>query len=141
MPQVKGDVSALGDRVNHVEFKMGEFAGAYNKFADANNDADEELRTLKLKLADLEDQSCRNNITFCGVSETVRASDLQRYVQQMRSTLLPDPPDREVVVDRAHRLQKHLFLPDNIPRDVIAKIHFYYLKGKLMQFARKIPLC
>lgn len=81
------------------------------------NEAYEELQAIKLKLAVLKDQSLLNNIKFCGVSGTVPASDLRRYVQQMISTLLPE---REVIVYRAHRLPKPLHLPDTIPRDVIA---------------------
>lgn len=39
-------------------------------------------------------------------------------------TLLPSIPKREIVVGRAHRLPKPSHLPDNVLRDVIAKIHF-----------------
>lgn len=37
-------------------------------------------------------------------------------------------PKREITVDRAHRLAKLPFLPDNVPCDAIAKIHFYNVK-------------
>lgn len=46
---------------------------------------------------------------------------------------------REIVVDRAHRLPKPLFLPEKVPRDVIARVHFYHVKEALMQRARKEP--
>lgn len=97
---------------------------------------EEEIDTLKAKLADLEDWARRNNVKFRGVSEMVLLADLHRYIQQLISTLLPDIPHREVIVNRAHRLPKPNHLPDNVPCDIFARIHFYHIKDELMQSAR-----
>lgn len=62
-----------------------------------------DLNAIKSKLADLEDRLRRNNVKFRGVAETVLPNDLRRYLQKMTMTLLPDTPEHEVVIDRAHR--------------------------------------
>lgn len=57
------------------------------------NEKEEEIYSIKAKLMDLEDWSCRNNVKFRGVSETVLSVDLRPYIQQMITTLFPDTPD------------------------------------------------
>lgn len=42
-------------------------------------------------------------------------------------------------VDRAHRLPKPSHIPEKLPRDVRARIHFYGVK-ELMQYTRHSPL-
>lgn len=46
----------MGERMEHVEQKMGEFASSHNF-----------LLWLKAKIADFEDRSHRNNVKICGV--------------------------------------------------------------------------
>lgn len=96
-----------------------------------------DLNAIKSKLADLEDRLRRNNVKFRGVAETVLPNDLRRYLQKMTMTLLPDTPEHEVVIDRAHRLPKPAHLSEHVPRDVIARFHFFQVKDNLMQFARR----
>lgn len=59
----------------------------------------------------------------------------------MMSDLFPKIPHQELTIDRAHRLPKPLHIPEKLPRDVIARIHFYHIKDLLMQSARQhVPL-
>lgn len=51
--------------------------------------------------------------------------------------MLPEAPGTEIIVDRAHRLPKPKFLPDQVPRDVIDRVHFFHIKDDLMRFSRK----
>lgn len=51
--------------------------------------------------------------------------------------LIPAIPQQELVIDRAHRLPKPPYIPEKLPRDVIAKIHFFHVKGQLMHFAKQ----
>lgn len=64
MNQSKKEIDDLGDRVEHVENKMCDFTEAHNKLVDAHFDVENEIKNLKLKVADLEDKSRRNNIKF-----------------------------------------------------------------------------
>lgn len=45
---------------------------------------------------------------------------------------------KEFVFDRAHRLAKPATLPDTIPRDIIARIHYFHIKEWAVAAARKI---
>lgn len=38
MARINADVSSVGDRVDHIEQKMGEFAVAHNELVDAHNE-------------------------------------------------------------------------------------------------------
>ena len=135
--QLKRDVSAIGDRISHVEDRMGDFTIAHNELVDAHNDTEGEIQAMRDKLADLEDRSRRNNIKLRGVEESVSPSELRHYVQEFIAAILPEVPSSEVIVDRAHRLPKPKFLPEKVPRDVIARVHFFHIKDDLMRFSRK----
>lgn len=56
---LKSKITAIGDRVSHVEDKMGEFASAHNELVDTHNETEEDMQAIKSKLADLEDRSHR----------------------------------------------------------------------------------
>lgn len=101
---------------------------------DAHFDVEDELKAMRLKMADIEDRACRNNIKFRGVPESIKPAELTAYLQKLMTTALPD-----VIIDRAHSLPKLSFLSDKIPRDVIARIHFYHVKDQLMRYAKKHP--
>lgn len=137
MKQTKVEMEALGNRVDQVEFNMTDYAQAHNELIDAHDALLDEMRTMKIKMADLEDRSRRNNITFRGIAESVPAAELRSYLQKMIAELLPDVQGQDLTIDRVHRLPKPSFLPERIPRDVIAKIHFFHVKDRLMQFARQ----
>lgn len=112
-------------RVDHIEHKMGEFATTINDLVDANDNNADELDALKAKLADIEDRSRRNNFKIRGIPESVLQSDLRTYTAQLFQAILPDLTELDITMDRIHRLPKPSHLPDNIPRDVILRLHFY----------------
>lgn len=132
-------IDGLGERVAHVENKMGEFSEAHNSLVDAHNNLEEDMATLANKLADLEDRNRRNNVKFRGVPESVPPSELTSYIQHLIKSVLPAVTTHDLIIDRAHRLPKPKGLPEATPRDVIARIHFYHVKDELMQVARKLP--
>lgn len=46
---------------------------------------------------------------------------------------------KNFIIDRAHRLPKLATLPDFVPRDVIARIHFFsHIKDRALMTARKM---
>lgn len=61
--QIRADVDAVEERVNHVENKMGT--------PNVHNKSDDEIKVLNMKTADLVDHSRRNNVKFRGVGMTV----------------------------------------------------------------------
>lgn len=52
---------------------------------------------------------------FRGVAETILPADLHNHIQQLIATLLPEVPNREIIIDRVHRLPKPPFLPEKGP--------------------------
>lgn len=55
----------------------------------------------------------------------------------MRS-LIPELSNLKAAIDRAHRFLKPAFLPASTSRYVLAQIHFYYVKEKVMFSAKQI---
>lgn len=119
------ELTALGDRVNYVENKMGDFSEAHNELMDAHMDLANELKALCLKVTDLEDRSHRNNMKFRGISELVKPAELRTFLQQLMTKDMPSFTPADVIIDRAHRLHKPPHLPARVPRDVIARIQFF----------------
>lgn len=70
-------MTELGDRINFVENKMGDFTSAYSELVDAHFEVEDVLKSLRLKVADLKDRLHRNNITFRGIPEQIKQADLR----------------------------------------------------------------
>lgn len=79
----KTEVQDLGDSLDHVEDKMGEYVTSFNTLVDAHEAQKEDLTWIKNKLADLEDRSRCNNLTIRGIPEMVSVSQLPHYVQDL----------------------------------------------------------
>lgn len=137
MRSTQREINALGDRVDLTEHRMDDFTGAYNGLVDAHSDLEEELKMLKLKVADIEDRSRRNNVKLRGIPESVKPAELTEFIQQLMLKTLPDLSINDMIIDRAHRLVKPAHIPDNVPRDVIVRIHFYHIKDRLMRYSRQ----
>lgn len=131
------EVQTLGRRVNQVEHKMEEYTSSYNVMVEAHSAQGEDILWLKDKIADLEDRSRRNNLKMRGVPESVPPSQLLQFAQAFFSTLIPEATASDLLVDRIHRVPKPSFLPDDTPRDVLMRIHYYHIKDRILQVSRK----
>lgn len=124
--------------MDHIERKMGKFAGSHNTLTDAHNEQDDEMEKLKAKVADMEDRSRRNNVKLRGVPESVLNSQLNQYACDLIRAVLPSILIPEIIIDRIHCLPKPSYLPDDVPHDVIMRVHFYHVKDQLMyNFAKQ----
>lgn len=133
------DIDNLGERVDHVETKLAEFSEAHNGLVDTHNSLEDDFQALSAKVADIEDRNRRNYIKIRGIPESVPNSELPRYIQQAMATLLQSTSDRDLIIDRAHRLPKPKNVPASAPRDVIVRIHFFHIKEALTRLARDTP--
>lgn len=131
------EVQAIGHRVHQVENKMEEYTSAYNVMVEAHAAQGEDIAWLKDKMADLEDRSRRNNLKLRGIPEDVPPNQLLQYAQTLFSTMVPDASAHDLLVDRIHRVPKPSFLPAEIPRDVLLRMHFYHVKDRVLQASRK----
>lgn len=93
---------------------------------DIQDEHAEGLQNLSLKVADLEDCTRCNIITFRGVPETVNTSEIVPYLQQLICKLLSLRKYQDMLLDRAHRIQKLKHLPASIPKDTLACVHFFF---------------
>lgn len=92
---------------------------------------------IKAKLADIEDRSRRNNVKIRGIPESVQQQDLCKYVTQLFITVMPDMSALDLTGDRIHQLPKPTYLSDNIPMEVILRLHFYHAKERLIAVSRQ----
>lgn len=123
--------------ITQMDAKMGDLFSAHNDLVDGFADHEDELQIINLKLADLEDRSRRNNIKFRNIPESIQQSDLVQFLQSLMRALSPDLSARDMEIDRAHRLPKPSHLPASTPRDVLARIHFFTVKEKVMHAAKR----
>lgn len=135
---IKDSLHIHDTRLQYVETQMLAFQAAHNEVVDTVLDHQAETTWLKAKLEGLEDRSRRSNLKFQGIPETVTPQDLPRYLQQLMKTLLPTLSEMNLIVDRAYRLPKPSYLLTNIPRDTLARIHFYIVKEAVMTVSRKL---
>ncbi|CAH2300985.1 Hypothetical predicted protein [Pelobates cultripes] len=133
---LRKDVQELGDRTAHMENRMGEYAEAHNDMADHVQHLEQELSACQNKLMDLEDRSRRHNIRFRGIPEAIKQADIAAHLTDLFKTLAPDLPADVLLFDRAHRVMKPKFLPEEAPRDILACLHYYHAKEALMQASR-----
>lgn len=97
---------------------------------------DDEMEKFMAKVADIEDCLRRK---LRGVPESVQSAQLNQYACDLIRTVLPSIPASEIIIDRIHRLPKPSYLPANIPRDAIMRIHFYHVKDQLRSIFAKQP--
>ncbi|CAH2319323.1 sulfotransferase family cytosolic 2B member 1 [Pelobates cultripes] len=116
-----------------METRLDYLADAHNAITDRLQEMEDTITAQNVKLADLEDRSRRNNIRISGIPETVLAPDLQQYLQDLFQTLKPEIHPDQLIVDRVHRLGRPNHLPPTAARDVIARIHFFHSKERIMK--------
>lgn len=130
MRKISSDIHVIGDRFDHTERRMREFASTINDLVDAHDE--HEHLWMNAKLADLEDRSRRNNVKINGISEIGQQSELRKFATVLLITLLPELNPSELITDRICRLPRPSHLPEQVQRDVLLCIHFFYVKEQLM---------
>lgn len=75
--QIHDRVDCLKGRADVLEENMYKHAKAHNELLDAHDHHASEIHHIKLKLADLENRSRRNNIKFRGVPELVKTNEIK----------------------------------------------------------------
>ena len=138
MQKFSTDMQHMGDRVSYIEGKMEECTDTVNDLVDACMEQREDTDWIKMKLADLEDRSRRNNLKIRGVPESILPADLRTFASTLFSTLLPELSSIELTIDRIHRIPKPRHLADTVPRDVLLRIHFYQAKEQILHKARTL---
>lgn len=94
--------------------------------------------THKSKIDDLENRSRRNNIRITGLPEKVEGTHptafMEVFLKEMSGQeAFPTPPS----VDRAHKVSILRKKQDDPPRPLIAQIHHYQTKERILKLARE----
>lgn len=137
--EINNCIQEQEQRISYVEKKINTLNVAHNTMVDSYQEHSEEIPWLKQKIADLEDRSRRNNIKFRGVPESVSPQELGPYLLRFLKVLVPSVSDTELLIDRSHCIPKLPFLKGEVPRDVLAHIHFYRAKEEVLNAAKHLP--
>lgn len=137
--ELKTDIQSLISRTDHTEKKMSEFAKSHNTLIDSHSALEEEVSRLAAKVLDLEDRSRRNNIRIRGIPEAVSPQELRSFLTDLMALVLPTCTSLDLTIDRIHRIPKPKNIPPHLPRDTIARIHFFHIKDEFLKTLRKAP--
>jgi len=123
-------VTSLEDNANLVSDRFEEMEAKYTTLEDS-------FAKLKAKTIDLESRSWHNNIQIAGVPESPEGTQPTTVFSKLLleifwDEVLSSPPE----LDRANRALTAK-LPGGKPRLVIARIHNYRVKEKIIQEAKK----
>ncbi|CAH2221460.1 Hypothetical predicted protein [Pelobates cultripes] len=123
---IRKEMLEVGACVNALEVKADELCLA--------NDAMME-KICRMEV-DLEDRSRCNNIHVRGVPETIPSEELPNYLQQLFRAIQPslEPAD---LMDRAQRVPKPKNLAQDVPRDIVTRLHYYSSKEAILTAQRK----
>lgn len=88
------------------------------------------------KVLDLEDRSRRKNRRMRGIPETVTPDALNQFLINLMAIVLPQRSTQDLIIDCIHRTPEPRHLPQQIPRDTIARIHFYHIKEEFLKALR-----
>lgn len=78
-----------------------------------------------------------SNIRIRGLKEDVSVKELITTLQKIFQELIQDIEVKDLIIDRAHRVAGIRRLDLSKPRDVICKMHYAYIKDRIMLAARQ----
>ncbi|KAJ1118839.1 hypothetical protein NDU88_007026 [Pleurodeles waltl] len=92
--------------------------------------------SIRSKLIDLEDRSCRDNVHFCGFPETIEGADIHFFLQETLPKLTGLTFDPPLEFQRVHRLGPKRRDDTNLPCPIIRCLLRHVQTHHLLQAAR-----
>jgi len=134
---VQAAISDHGQRLTSLEDNANQISDRFEEVEAKYTALEDNFAKLKAKTIDLESRSRRNNIRIAGVPESVEGTQPTTFLSKLLlevfgDEVLSSPPE----FDRAH-IALTAKLPSGKPRLVIARIHNYRVKERIVQEARK----
>ena len=126
--ELKQSCNYLSQETSDLKKSQKEFSGYIENQFEDNKKA---VAEVKSKTIDLEDRSRRSNLVFYNVAESpngVNEDCEQKIVNVLASLHIFPPGEKEVWIDRAHRLGRKSPENGTRPRPIIVK--FTYFKQK-----------
>ncbi|XP_063819155.1 LOW QUALITY PROTEIN: uncharacterized protein LOC135057187 [Pseudophryne corroboree] len=136
---IKTDISSLASRASKMESRQDHFQKALN---DTGRDLDHiasELSELRTKNQDLENRERRSNIRIRNIPESVSMDNLEPYLHDLFSFLIPDLGAIQILLERAHRALRSKPRDGVPPRDVVLRFLKFKDKERVLNSTRGKP--
>lgn len=131
-------LACLGDRIKEVENATADYDRRLSLVEQKFAKVESENKALREKLIDLEARSRRQNIKIVGLPEKIENGRPTEFLTKFIPDLLGASNfSKPLEVDRAHRLGRQPSGEDARPRVMIARIHYFQTKEKILQLARQ----
>ncbi|CAH2274338.1 Hypothetical predicted protein [Pelobates cultripes] len=140
-------ISDIARDVHHMGQRVGELEDKNLRTIEAIKALETRQGAIELKyiimariIEELDNRSRRNNLRLRGLPETQEASeDLLAKLQALFNNILQRPTDTPVLLDRAHKALRPKGLPQDKPRDVICRAHYFTLKEEILKLSKNSP--
>ncbi|KAJ1186127.1 hypothetical protein NDU88_002910 [Pleurodeles waltl] len=113
---IRADIAGFRETANNLDQRLL----AVEDHISTTPDQEEELKSLRAKLTELEDRSCRDNVRFFGIPEQKEGSDIKTFLSSLLtnhfSIEFSPPPEFQ----RVHRFGPSHKASANKPRPIIA---------------------
>lgn len=122
--EIEKSLTDVGDRVTILE---------------KNNDRlNKEYKKVLEKCMDLENRSRRQNIRIIGIDENSEKGNPTRFVGELLVEILGrENFSSPLIIDRAHRTLAPKPRPGERPRALLARVHYYTDKEKILRLSRE----
>lgn len=137
LASTQASLVSLGDRIKEVENATADYDRRLSLVEQKCAKTQSENEELRHKVIDLEARSRRQNIKIVGLPEKVENGRPTEFLIKFNPDLLGASNfSKPLEVDRIHRLGRKLG-EDVRPRVMIARIHHFQMKEKILQLARQ----
>lgn len=138
MASTQASLVCLGDRIKEVENATADYDRRISLVEQKCAKVQSENKALCEKVIDLEARSRRQNIKIVGLPERIENGRPTEFLTKFIPDLLGTSNfSTSLEVDRAHRLGRQPSGEDARPRVMIARIHHFQVKEKILQLARQ----
>lgn len=96
-----------------------------------------QINQLINSLDEQENRNRRSNIGIRGLKEDVGSKELIITLQKIFQEITQDMDDKDLLIDRAHRVAGMKRLDPSKPRDVICKMHYAHIKDRITLAVRQ----
>lgn len=94
-------------------------------------------RMALYKIEDQENRNRQNNICIRGLPEATRDDNFPASIRGIFNSLLGNPADHPLKLDRVHQALRPHNLSSDTSRDAICRVHYYEEKELIMQKTRE----
>ncbi|CAH2301140.1 Hypothetical predicted protein [Pelobates cultripes] len=133
---IKKEIADLSLNISSVEGKISKMEEQLTTLQGANNDIDNKVYQINMKLRDLEDRSRHCNLWFRNIPEDITHDQLKDFLRSYFQEMNLSIQEQHTILERTHRLPKPKSLPAQQQRDIITCFHPYAYKEQVVKMHR-----